>query len=125
MARLLACLRIAAAVTVSVATLASGWWGFTLPSRSRTGWVASSWFLWLSHALILHDPFCLVALSELFPNLLSKAHFSTRRLDVNSSSCTVPLVEKCALVFRARRRGSERAGRWTPPGPPAPPQTMG
>ena len=67
MARLLACLRIAASVAVRFARLAFGWWGFTLPTRSRTGWVAYSWFLSLSHALILHVPFCLVALPLIVP----------------------------------------------------------
>lgn len=70
MARLLACLRIAASVAVRFARLAFGWWGFTLPTRSRTGWVAYSWFLSLSHALILHVPFCLVAL----PHALQVQH---------------------------------------------------
>jgi len=70
LARLLAYLRIAASVAVHFGRLAFGWWNFTLPTRSRTGRVAYSWFLSLSHALILHDPFCLVALPRIFPEFL-------------------------------------------------------
>jgi hypothetical protein len=66
MARSLACLRFVAAVAGVAARLASGWWGFTLPSRFRTGWVTISWFLSRSQRLVLHDSLCLVALPGLF-----------------------------------------------------------
>lgn len=52
--------------------------GFTLPPRSRTGRVAYSWFLSLSRAWILHDPFCLVAPPPILPHELTTVGLPTQ-----------------------------------------------
>jgi hypothetical protein len=59
-------LRIAESVTESVARLAAGWSGFTLPYGTFTRRTTNRISFDLSHVLLLPDQPCLVALSPVF-----------------------------------------------------------